>query len=286
MLSSVVPNLAGLRFDVNLSTLFTDLPLLERPAAAASEGFGAVELWWPFQEPVPRPRQVEDLVEAIAGKGLTLACFNLYGGDFSAGERGVLSLPEDRGFGDNVEAVLDIAQRLNCRVLNALYGNLRPGLPHGCQDAIAAERLARAAVLAAKIGARVVLETLNPTEFPRYGLHRLDQAAALADRVRREWGVGPGLLFDVYNVQRAEGDLVTRFRSYAPRVLHVQIADVPERRAPGTGEVAFDRLLPAISATGYAGFIGLEYLPSPNPADTFAWLSREPGGGVGSRTKT
>jgi hydroxypyruvate isomerase len=84
-----------------------------------------------------------------------------------------------------------------------------------------------------------------------------------------------GVLFDVYHIQRSEGDLIARIEAYADRFGHVQIADVPDRMHPGTGEVAFERVLPALERSGYRGYIGLEYRPSADPTETFQWLPTE-----------
>ncbi len=83
----------GLRFDVNCSILFTELPLLERPAAARAAGFDAVEFWWPFADPVPPDREVDAFVRALGDAGVRLVLLNFTAGNMAAGERGLLSLP-------------------------------------------------------------------------------------------------------------------------------------------------------------------------------------------------
>jgi hydroxypyruvate isomerase len=264
------------RFDANLSILFGDRPILDRPAAAAAAGFDAVEMWWPFADLVPTSADVDGLVRSFDEAGVDLVSMNLALGRVDAGQHGLVALPDERArFRDHLDAAIAIAGRLGAKVLNALYGNPPDGLPRGLLDDTAVENLAVAARLAAGIGATVVLEALNPVDFPRYGLHRTGQALALADRVRAETGAEVAILFDVYNVQRSEGDLLARIAAHAARFGHVQIADVPGRFRPGTGEVSFERVLPALEAAGYAGYVGLEYRPSPDPADTFSWLPIE-----------
>ena len=265
-----------MRFDANLSILFGDRPLLERPAAAAAAGFDAVEMWWPFADLVPAPAEVDRLVESFGEAGVALVSMNLASGSVAGGQHGLVALPDERTrFGDHVDAAIAIAGRLGGLVLNALYGNPPDGIARGLLDDTAVEHLALAARRAAAIGATVVLEALNPVDFPRYGLHRTGESLALADRVLAEAGEKVAILFDVYHVQRSEGDLLARIAAHAGRFGHVQIADVPGRLRPGTGEIAFERVLPALEAAGYAGYVGLEYRPSPDPADTFAWLPVE-----------
>ena len=133
----------GLRFDVNCSILFTELPLLKRPAAARSAGFDAVEFWWPFAEPVPPDREVDSFVEALGDAGVRLVLLNFVAGDMAAGERGLLSLPAgSAAFRDNIDVCAGIAERTGCGVLNALYGNRADGVPAQQQEELATENLA------------------------------------------------------------------------------------------------------------------------------------------------
>ena len=91
--TSTVVRTYGLRFDVNCSILFTELPLLARPAAAKAAGFGAVEFWWPWDEMVPTDRQADAFVAALADAGVRLVSLNFHTGDMAAGERGLVSVP-------------------------------------------------------------------------------------------------------------------------------------------------------------------------------------------------
>ncbi|WP_031006834.1 TIM barrel protein, partial [Streptomyces rimosus] len=132
------------RFDVNLSILFTELPLLERPAAAAAAGFTAVELWWPWTDaPVPAQRQLDALRNALRDAGTHLVGLNFYAGQLPGPDRGALSVPgeESERFRANVEVAADFAQSLGCTALNALYGNRVQGVDPAAQDALALENL-------------------------------------------------------------------------------------------------------------------------------------------------
>src|SRR5215469_16301636 len=118
----------GLRFDVNCSILFTELPLLERPAAAKAAGFDAVEFWWPFDEYVPRDKDADAFVNAIRDAGTGLVSLNFHTGDMAAGERGILSDPRKvTEFRANIDAVIEVARRVGCTRLNAPYGCRIPG---------------------------------------------------------------------------------------------------------------------------------------------------------------
>jgi hydroxypyruvate isomerase len=268
----------GLSFDVNCSILFTELPLLQRPAAAAASGFRAVEFWWPFgDDPVPGDHEVDAFLAALGDAGVTLAGLNFAGGDLSQGHRGWLSQPDrSAAFRDNIQAAVGIAGQAGCRVLNALYGNRVDGVPEVAQDELALENLTLAVRAAADAGATVVVEALNSYESPRYPLLSAAAAVAVVDRVRAAAGLDNiAFLADLYHLGRMGEDLAAVLDTYADRIGHVQIADVPGRGAPGTGETDFGPLFAKLAWLGYAGPVGLEYKPA-DPADSsssFGWLA-------------
>ena len=252
----------GMRFEPNLSMLFTELPLLERPAAAAAAGFKAAELWWPFDGPEPPGAQVDELADAFAAAGIDLACLNLYGGDFSTGERGLTSVPGSEAvFRANLDPAMELVGRLRCRTINALFGNRDPESTPARQAGLAIENLALAAAAAARFGAQLVVEALNPVEYPRYGLNQSADVIAFLDRARAA-GVEARCSFDLYHVVMGGEDPVAIVARHADRIGHVQVADVPGRHEPGTGTVDFRPILEAIEGAGYAGWVGFEYLPS------------------------
>ena len=157
---------AALRYDVNLSILFTELPLLQRPAAAAAAGFDAVELWWPFPEPVPADRELDALRTALTDAGVRLVGLNFDAGDMAAGDRGLLSRPSrQRAVPGQRRRGRRFAASLGCTVLNALYGNRDPDVTVPEQRELATENLLFAAA-AERAGATVVIEALNSFESP------------------------------------------------------------------------------------------------------------------------
>ena len=263
------------RFDVNLSMLLTEHPLLERPQRAAAEGFDAVELWWPFESPVPPDRDLDALAGAVEDAGVTLVCLNFDAGDMAAGDRGLLSDParSDR-FQANVDVTVHLAQRLDCRVLNALYGNRVDGVDPAAQDDLAAENLALAAAAAGRVGATVVVEAVNGYDNPRYPLQRTADVLRVLDRVEASSGQRLGLCADLYHVARMGDDPVAVVTTHRQRIGHVQIADVPGRHQPDTGRLPFDPVFDALAAGGYDGYVGLEYIPQGSSENSFAWLER------------
>ncbi|MFJ9695186.1 hydroxypyruvate isomerase family protein [Kitasatospora sp. NPDC101183] len=262
-------------FTVNLSILFGELPLLERPAAAAAAGFTAAELWWPFgAEHQPAQAELDALRKAFTDAGVRLTGLNLVD-DLSLGARGTVSLPAERErFRANVPVAADLAASLGATALNALYGNRTPGADPAEQDALALENLVIAARAAHEIGAVLLIEALNAVESPDYPLVTSAAAVEVVDRVNAATGLGNArFLCDLYHLARGGEDLGAVIDAYADRIGHVQIADTPGRGEPGTGELDFEDLFARLSAAGYTGPIGLEYRPA--GADPFAWLPRE-----------
>ncbi len=253
-----------MRYDVNLSILFTELPLLERPAAAAAAGFDAVEMWWPFDGPEPADRDLDALAGALDDAGVSLVGLNFDAGDMAGGDRGLLSSPStsDR-FRRNVDVTVGFAERMGCRVLNALYGNTSEDTDHE----LALENLALAVTAARRIGATVVIEALNSHESARYPITSSKAALDLVDQVP-----GTAFLADFYHLYRMGEDLGALIAIGAERFGHVQVADAPGRGQPGTGEIDYATLLARLDASPYDGPVGLEYKPVGPSAESFGWL--------------
>jgi hydroxypyruvate isomerase len=257
----------------NISMLFKEVELLERPAAAAAAGFDAIECWWPFDGPEPSEAAKDEFIGAVDDAGVRVVAMNLDAGDLSKGHRGLLSDPDqvDR-FRKGVSSGVDLAGRLGCRVLHAMYGNRRLGANPREQDALAIEHLGTAAAAAREIDATVVVEALNPWENPLFPWTRTEEIVALADRVELQTGERIACLYDIYHAQRSEGDLIATIEKYVDRIGHVQIADSPGRGEPGTGEIAYTRVLAALRDSGYRGSIGLEYIPTTTTHESLAGL--------------
>jgi hydroxypyruvate isomerase len=257
-----------MRFEPNLSILFTELPLEERPAAAAAAGFDAAELWWPFRGPEPEAAAVDGLVGAFESAGLRLACLNFDAGDMAAGDRGLLAVAgAEARFRANIDVAVELADRLGCRTINALYGSVRTG---ELRDDLAIDNLTRAVAAASRIGARVVIEAINPVDNPGYGLPAVAEVVAFLDRVRDRTGAEGWISFDAYHAAMAGEQLPDLVARHGGRFAHVQLADVPGRHEPGTGSMDMAGLLGDLEAIGYDGWVGLEYVPTTDSATSVA----------------
>ncbi|GHB47451.1 putative hydroxypyruvate isomerase [Streptomyces xanthochromogenes] len=266
------------RFDVNLSILFTELPLLERPAAAAAAGFTAVELWWPWIEtPTPAQAELDALKEALDDAGTQLVGLNFYAGALPGPDRGALSIPgaESDRFRANIEVAADFAASVGCKALNALYGNRVDGADPQVQDALALENLVLAARAADRVGAILLVETLNKPESPLYPLVSAPSAIEVVDKVNAATGLGNAkFLLDIYHLSMNGENVAEVIEAYADKTGHVQIADNPGRGAPGTGSLPLEELLDQLKKAGYDGWVGLEYKAA-DAAASFEWLPAE-----------
>ena len=264
-----------LPYAVNLSLLFTEVPVLERPAAARDAGFTAAEFWWPFPEAVPSDGAVEAFIRAFEDAGVQLIGLNFFAGDMAAGDRGLVSSPgRQTEFRDNVAVTVGIGERLGCRSFNALYGNRSHDGDPSAQDEVAVENMAVAGRAVAPIGGTVLVEPVSGA--PDYPLLTAADAIAVMDRVTVEAGVANlGLLCDLYHLTVNGDDVGRVIETRADRIAHVQIADAPGRHEPGTGTIGFDGYLDQLASAGYSGWVALEYKPRTTTVESLDWLPRE-----------
>ncbi len=264
-----------LRYAVNCSLLFTEVALLERPAAAKAAGFDAVEFWWPWpDQPVPADRDVDAFVAAIRDAGVQLIGLNFFAAQLTGPDCGVLSIPaRSTEFTDNIDVTVGIGEQLGVGAFNALYGNRVDDASPEEQDELGAANLARAAGAAATIGATVLVE---PVSGPKpYPLRTAADVVQVLDRVRGLGAANVGLLFDVFHLANNGDDVTAAIAAYADQVAHVQIADAPGRGEPGSGQLDLDRYLDLLEAAGYTGWVALEYNPTTTTTDSLGWLTRE-----------
>ncbi|MGW5239028.1 hydroxypyruvate isomerase family protein [Monashia sp. NPDC004114] len=263
----------GLRYLANCSMLFTELPLLERPAAAKAAGFDTIELWWPWpDQPVPSDREVDALVRSVEDAGVRLAGLNFFAGDLAGPDCGVLSIPARvQQFRDNIEVTVGIGERLGTGAFNALYGNRVDEAAPEEQDALARESLVAAAHAADSIGATVLVEAVSgPKPYP---LRTAADADAVVRDVRAAGAANVGFLLDLFHLANNGDDLDRAVTAYGDTIAHVQVADWPGRGEPGSGELDLDHYLGRLADGGYTGWVGLEYKPSTTTTESLTWLT-------------
>lgn len=254
-----------LHFTANLTMLFTELPFPQRFAAARSAGFNTVEYLFPYENEAPF------LADLLTANHLKQVLFNLPAGDWSKGDRGIAADPDRvQEFRTGVERALAYARILGVSQLNCLAGKIRPDISLEAQWQTLRENLQFAADALAGQGVKLLVEFINRYDIPGFLLHRTEQTLRLLDEVDR---ANVFLQYDLYHAQREEGELTATLRTHLDRIAHIQIADNPGRHQPGTGEINFPFLFDQLEKWDYQGYIGLEYVPTPDTLSSFAWLT-------------
>ncbi|HEX3786682.1 MAG TPA: TIM barrel protein [Pseudonocardiaceae bacterium] len=258
----------------NVSMLFTELPYLDRFAAARAAGFTTVESWWPFPTAAPTPAELDTVLSAVDAAGVRLVGLNFFAGNMPAGERGVLSDPGRRDeFLDSLAVLTDVADRTGCAVFNAVYGQRRGESTPEEQDRCARRNLILA-IAALPPSASVVLEALTVGESGDYPLATCQDVVSVIDRVFAETDRrNLGLLFDTYHLTNNGEDLPTAIGAHAALIKHVQFADSPGRGEPGSGRVDFTAVTDTLAAAGYAGLIAAEYRPRAGTVAGLGWVT-------------
>ena len=254
------------KFAANLTMMFNEVEFLDRFAAAAAAGFRGVEYLFPY----PYPKEV--LAEKLARHGLTQALHNLPAGDWAKGERGVACLPGREGeFRDGVAAAIAYAKALDCGMLNCLVGIAPMDADDRLVRSTLVGNLRYAAKALAEAGIKLLVEPINGYDIPGFYLTGSRQTLALFDEVGEAnlW-----LQYDIYHMQRSEGELAATMQALLPRIAHVQIADNPGRNEPGTGEINYDFLFRRLDEIGYSGWVGCEYKPRAATQEGLGWLAR------------
>ncbi|HEY9011893.1 MAG TPA: 2-oxo-tetronate isomerase [Devosia sp.] len=253
-----------LKFSANLSFLYQELAFLDRFAAAAKDGFRAVEYLGPYGE------TREAVAKALHDNGLAQALFNVPSGNWAGGERGIACLPDRVDeFRTGVRTALDYAAALHCPKVNVIAGLVPAGADLRTLEDVLVENLKFAADLCAKAGVKLLIEPINTRDIPGFFLTTTAQAERILDRVGH-----PNLYiqYDVYHMQVMQGDLVPTYARLKERIAHIQVADNPGRNEPGTGEINYPFVLSEIDRLGYDGWIGCEYKPRNGTTAGLGWM--------------
>ncbi len=252
------------KFSANLSMLFTEYPFLDRFEAAAKAGFRGVEYFSPYEAPAA------EIAARLKANGLTQALFNLPSGDWAKGERGIACHPDRVAeFRDGVSRAIDYAEALGCSMVNCLAGIPKPKSTVTEAHRTLVENLRAAAERLEKEGVLLVVEPINRFDMPGFLLTHSGRALDVID----ETGASNlKLQYDIYHMQRMEGELAATIEKNLPRIGHIQIAGNPGRHEPDIGEINYPFLVERLDALGYSGWIGAEYKPKGRTEEGLGWL--------------
>lgn len=254
------------KFSANLSMMFNEVPFLDRFAAARDAGFKAVEYLFPYDY------APEVIAERLAACGLENNLFNMPPGNWAAGERGITCIPgREEEFRAGVEKAILYATRLGVKRVHAMAGVPPAGSdPAACKATMIAN-LKYAAEQLAQHGITLLVEAINHRDIPGFFISRQSETFELLQAV-----AAPNfkMQIDCYHMQIMEGDLSMNLKRYMPHCGHVQIAGVPGRNEPDTGEVRYENIFRLLDELGYTGWVGCEYKPLGKTVDGLGWFRR------------
>jgi hydroxypyruvate isomerase len=253
-----VPRLAA-----NISMLFPEVDFLERFAAAARAGFRGIEYQYAYD------RKPAEVAAAARDAGVAVLLHNMPMGDARLGERGTACLPgREQRFRDDLELAIEYARAARCPNLHVLAGVVPAGADRAALHATYVSNLKHAARRLAREGMRALIEPLSEQTVANCFLRSSAQAAQALE----ELGAGNAALqYDLFHMQIMEGNLAATIERLLPRIGHLQIADVPGRHEPGSGEINFEFIFKHVDAIGYAGWIGCEYNPAGDTLEGLKW---------------
>jgi len=244
--------------------LFNEVDFLSRFEAAASAGFEAVEYLFPYNY------AKHELAQLLLRYGLTQVLFNLPAGDWTKGERGIACLPDRvKEFREGVDKALEYAAALGCTRLNCLAGVAPQDVAADRVKATLVENLQFAAKKLKQEGIKLLVEPINTFDIPGFYLQGTKQALGVFASAGCD---NLFLQYDVYHMQRMEGELAGTIEANLARIGHIQIADNPGRHEPGTGEINYSFLFDRIDLLGYDGWIGCEYKPRTATTSGLGWM--------------
>lgn len=242
-----------MRFSICIEMFFPELGFCERLAPIRDAGFDTVEFWSPYD------KDLQSFSKETRRLGLNVSLFSAH-----RNHSPVLAQDHD-GFWAEVEQNSEMATRLNCPRLMVLSdalqddGSAKPAhLPAEAKRQNLLIALPKAADIAARHNIELCLEPLNSKDHPGYFLHRADTAFEVVETLNR-----PNLkvLFDVYHMQREQGQILESIRPHIQHIAYFHVADVPGRVEPGNGELHYPNILRAIQAWGFSGTVGFECRP-------------------------
>ena len=252
------------KFAANLTMLFNETGFIERFAAARAAGFDAVEYLFPYDFPK------QQLAAELQKHDLKQVLHNLPAGNWAGGERGIACHPDRAGeFQEGVGRAIEYARALNCMQLNCLVGIAPKNVARDQAEKTLVTNLTFAAAQLKEAGIRLLIEPINTFDIPGFFISTTAQGL---DLIAKTGSDNLFLQYDIYHMQRMEGELANTIKNNFAMIKHVQLADNPGRNEPGTGEINYPFLFRWLDQLGYDGWIGCEYKPKTTTLAGLGWL--------------
>lgn len=245
-------DLPPLRFAVGLETMFLDLPFEQRIEHVASNGYSAFEFG-------SRNGKDMNITQALQiALRMEVAAFE--------GSSASLVDPDQRAqFESDIVRAASLAVDLSCSYLIVRSGPALPDTPRKVQHDSIVRTLSRVVEVAKDADVTILLEPLNPIEYPGNYLTFSSEGFQI---IRSVNSPNVRLLFNIYHQQITEGNLTARLLKHLDLIGYIRVADVPGRHEPGTGEINYIYLFKLLRARGFRGYIGLDYIPLAGSAES------------------
>ena len=254
------------KFAANLTMLFNELHFLDRFGAASRAGFKGVEFLFPYDF------EAEQLSEKLHQFQLEMVLHNLPAGQWASGERGIACHPDRVAeFEQGVENALRYAKALGTKRINCLVGILPPNVERARAQDTLVKNLKFAAAALKQAGIPLLIEPINTFDIPGFFLSGTRQGLELIEAVGSD---NLFLQYDIYHMQRMEGELANTIKANQSVIKHIQLADNPGRFEPGTGEINYRYLLNYLDQIGYDGWVGCEYKPQNGTDEGLGWIQK------------
>ena len=252
-----------MKLTANLSLMYTELPFLQRFAAARNDGFPAVEIQFPYDTPIAAIQQ------ALADNQLRCVLINVPAGDLMAGGEGLSAVP-----GKTAEYAAALVECLAyARALKVSCVNVLPGR---CDDEnkrvfyldTFKKNLVKTADSLAPFGITTTFEAINTRDMPGFLISDAQQMMDIVDELQH-----PAIRaqFDIYHMALMGCKVCDFIDRYAEKIGHIQFADIPQRGEPGSGTLDFARIFRCIETSAYQGWVGAEYKPTRDTRLTLQW---------------
>lgn len=251
---------------VNLSMIFTEVPLVERFALAKKHGFQNIEIQFPYELDIATIQQQLDEHQ------LRLCLINVPAGDLMQGGNGLAGIPgQEVAFAQAVERAIEYATALQVSSVNILAGKQPQDadlLP--CLTTLA-ENLKFAAIKLSDNNIQPVFEMINGTDMPRFLIQNIAQAQEMLEAVNHPF---LKMQFDCYHMAMMNENILEALQENIQSIGHIQFADCPHRHQPDTGDINYVDIFEYLNQSNYKGFVGAEYKPTPTSETSFDWKDK------------
>ena len=251
---------------VNLSMIFTEVPLIERFALAQQQGFKHIEIQFPYE------LSIEEIRTQLQLHDLNICLINVPAGDLMQGGNGLAGIPgREVEFHQAVEQAIAYASALNVPTVNILAGKQPEDadlLP--CLNTLSVN-LKMACHMLAQHQIQPVFEMINGTDMPRFLIQNIAQAQEMLEAVQI-----PALKmqYDCYHMAMMGEDVMHALKENIDWIGHIQFADCPGRHQPDTAQIEFADMFKWLDQSSYTGFIAAEYKPQSHSSQSFAWKEK------------